>query len=422
MRICVIGSGYVGLVSGVCFAKLGHDVVCVDVVKEKVDAINAGRAPIFEKGLEPLLREVLAKNFKASADLEKTVDATDVAFVAVGTPSAKDGSLDLTFVDQVAAQLGKILKSRPNKQYTIIMKSTVLPGTTRHFAELVEKAAGRPVPVGMNPEFLKEGVAIDDFMQPDRIVLGADSDMVMRVLEDVYKPIKAPLFKCSVKVAEMVKYASNAFLATKISFINEVGNICKSEGIDTYEVAKGMGLDKRIGEKFLGSGIGFGGSCFPKDVLALRAHYKRKGFKTKVLDAAYDVNDDQPMRLVELAKKRLGSLQNKKVALLGLAFKPDTDDVRESRAVILAKYLVAEGAKVSAFDPEAIPNARRELGDTVAFAKSAGDAIKGASAVFIATEWQEFKDPKLYPASVWVFDGRDTLRGKRKENYEGVCW
>ncbi|MBN3036979.1 MAG: UDP-glucose/GDP-mannose dehydrogenase family protein, partial [Candidatus Diapherotrites archaeon] len=290
MDICIIGTGYVGLVTGTCFAKLGHSVRCVDIDEEKVRRINAGDPPIFEKGLKPLLEEVLASGrFRATLDLKDAVNRTDMAFISVPTPSREDGSIDLRFVRAVGGQLGDVLRNDA-KDYCVIMKSTVVPGTTGELARILEEHAGRRIPVGMNPEFLKEGVAIEDFLHPDRIVLGADDPQVMEKLRGVYSSLNAPKLETTTCTAEMIKYASNAFLATKISFINEVGNACKELGIDSYVVAEGMGLDSRISPRFLASGMGFGGSCFPKDVAALRAKVRELGLASHVLDAVLRVN------------------------------------------------------------------------------------------------------------------------------------
>jgi len=420
MRLAVVGTGYVGLVTGSCFSHLGNDVTCIDVIEDKVKAINAGVVPIFEPGLEDLVKEGLsAKRLRATMDFSKVAEA-DVIFICVGTPSFEDGSLDLKYVKDAAKQVGSAI-ARSDRRHVIIMKSTVMPRTTQYVVmPIIEQASGKKAGKGfglaMNPEFLKEGAAVQDFLHPDRIVIGAIDDDSSKTVTELYKDFKCPILHVPLSTAEMVKVASNAFLATKISFVNEVGNICKKMDIDFRQVAEGMGLDARIGKQFLRPGCGFGGSCFPKDLEGIIAEGKRQNADTYLLEAVRKVNKLQPLKLIDLLEKKM-DVRGKTIAVLGLAFKPETDDIREASSLTIVKELLARGVKVKAYDPKAIDNFKRQYPQIV-YCRDAKDCISGSDAVMIVTEWKEFSDPALYGDKI-VVDGRGIVRTK---NYDGICW
>ncbi len=421
MNISIIGTGYVGLVSGVCFAKLRNNVICVDVDKKKIDKINNAIPPIYEEGLEELLSKY-SNRIKATTDYSSSINNTDVTFICVGTPSKEDGSIDLTFIKDVTIEIAKVLREKDN-YHLIVVKSTVLPGTSRDVVlPLLEKHSGKKVGkdfgLAMNPEFLREGIAINDFLDPNRIVIGAYDDKSRDILRKLYKDFSCPLVKTSLSAAEMIKYASNCFLATKISFINEIGNMCKKLGVDAYEVADGMGLDKRIDRAFLDSGIGWGGSCFPKDLHALLAWAKKEKEKSKIIEGAIEVNNLQPLKLIELLKKHIPDLKGKTIGVLGLAFKPDTDDIRESRASPIVGKLLKEGAGIKAYDPKAMDNFK-ELYPQIEYCSSAEEVLK-SDAILITTKWEEFR--KLDYKGRIVIDGRKLKEAENAEIYEGVCW
>lgn len=422
MNISIIGTGYVGLVSAACFASLGNHVICVDVDKQKIDKINGGISPIYEKGLENLLKKH-SNLIYATSSYEYAVRNSDITFICVGTPSKENGDIDLSYVDQATSAIASELKKK-DTYHSVIVKSTVVPGTTEnHVAPLLEKVsekkAGKDLGVGMNPEFLREGVAVDDLLHPDRVVNGFVDEKTREMLAELYKDFSCPILKTSVTVAEMIKYASNCFLATKISFINEIGNFCKHLGIDVYDVADGMGLDTRIERSFLNAGIGWGGSCFPKDTKALQAWAKQKHISSFVIDSVIKINDQQPLQLIEILKKHLPNLKNKKIAVLGLSFKPDTDDIRETRTKPIIEELIAEKAIVIAYDPKASENFKK-IHPNITYCSSAADAIKDADAVLITTLWDEFKS--LDYAGKIVIDGRRMKTAKNAKVYEGVCW
>ena len=422
MNISIIGTGYVGLVSGVCFAKLGNNVICVDIDKKKIDKINNAIPPIYEEGLEELLSKHKDR-IKATTNYSSSINNTDVTFICVGTPSKEDGSIDLTFIKEVTVEIAKVLKQKDN-YHLVVVKSTVLPGTTRDVVlPLLEKHSGKKVGkdfgLAMNPEFLREGIAIDDFLKPDRIVIGSYDDKSRDILRKLYKDFSCPLVETSLSAAEMIKYASNCFLATKISFINEIGNMCKKLEVDAYEVADGIGLDNRIGRSFLDSGIGWGGSCFPKDLHALLAWAKCEKEESKIIESAVEVNNLQPLKLIELLKKHIPNLNGKTIGVLGLAFKPDTDDIRDSRSIPLVTHLLEEGAKVKAFDPQAM-NHFKTLFPNIKYCNTAEDVLD-TDAVIIATAWDEFK--QLDYTGKLIIDGRRVLEAKKTASiYEGVCW
>jgi len=421
MNISIIGTGYVGLVTGVCFAKLGNNVICVDIDKDKINKINNGIPPIFEKNLDKTLIETKDK-IKATTDYKTAIQNTDITFICVGTPSKKDLSLDLTHIKKSAEEIGKQLKEK-NKYHVVVVKSTVLPGTTKEIIlpileKFSNKKAGGDFGVAMNPEFLKEGVAIEDFLKPDRIVIGYYDSKSKETLEEIYKGFTCPIIKTSLTTAEMIKYASNSFLATKVSFANEIGNMCKKLGIDSYEVADGMGYDKRIGRSFLDSGIGWGGSCFPKDLDALTKWAEKNNEKTMIINAAVQINNQQPLKLVELLKKHITNLQGKTIGILGLSFKPDTDDIRESRAIPIVEKLLENKAKIKAYDPQAMNNFKKIYPNIIYCSKA--EEVLESDAILITTKWEEFK--KLNFKEKIVIDGRRLEEAKKARIYEGVCW
>ncbi|MDX8288976.1 UDP-glucose/GDP-mannose dehydrogenase family protein [Metabacillus indicus] len=411
MRVSVAGTGYVGLVTGVCLAEIGHRVTCVDIDEQKIAKLTQGISPIYEPGLEELMK----KNHEAgrldfTTDSAQAYGESDVIFIAVGTPENEDGSANLTYVNAAAGQMAKQLK----KDVVVAVKSTVPVGTNEHVLNVINqhKPMSVKVEVVSNPEFLREGSAIHDTFHGDRIVVGSETQSAGDLLEELYKPLGIPVVRTDIRSAEMIKYAANAFLATKISFINEIANICEKLGADIEDVAEGIGKDARIGPQFLKAGIGYGGSCFPKDTKALVQLAGNVQHQFDLLDSVISVNNRQPLKLIESAKKHLGSLSGKKVALLGLAFKPNTDDVREAASLVLAKELVKQGADVSGYDPIAAEEARKVLGDSITYCDSVSEAIEGADAAFIVTEWDAITS---YPMDLYrekmkrplLFDGRN---------------
>ncbi len=420
-NISVIGTGYVGAVTGACLAELGHQIIFVGRDQEKLDIINSGKSPIFEPGLDQLLEKNLER-ITTTTNLNDAVHKTRLTFICVGTPSKEDGSIDLSQVDTVSRTIGQSLRS-DNEHHTIVVKSTVLPGTTETLVlPLLEKESGKKafIDFGLasNPEFLKEGTAVDDFFHTDRVVVGTNDQITKKILEELYQPLEVPIFATSIRTSEMIKYTSNAFLATKISFANEIGNICKQMGIDSYEVFQGVGLDQRISPHFFRTGIGFGGSCFPKDVRALVAHARTLGVEPRVLDAVMGTNEDQPRKMIELLKRHM-DIAGKTIGILGLAFKPDSDDVRESRAIPIIEALRDEGARIIVYDPVAMDNFKHLFPD-ISYVKTADD-ILAADAVLIVTEWKEFENLE-YRGKI-VIDGRRIGKARREATiYEGVCW
>lgn len=423
----MIGTGYVGLVTGVCFAELGNNVVCVDVDEERVKKINKSIPPIYEKGLEELLKKNIDnKRIKATTDLKDAILNTDISFICVGTPSGLIDYIDLKYVKEVSKDIGKIIKEKD--YHLVVVKSTVVPGTTEHsviplLEQYSKKTVGEDFGVAMNPEFLREGNAIKDFLEPDRVVLGGIDDGSTKLLYELYKDFDCPILKTDPSTAEMIKYATNSFLVTKISFINEIGNICKSLGIDVYDVAEGLGMDSRVSPAFLNAGIGFGGSCFPKDVKALVGKAKEVYYRPIVLNAALELNEGQPLRMVELLEKKIGSLKGVKIVVLGLAFKPGTDDMREAPSIKIIHNLLNKGAEICATDPEATREAKQIFGEHkhLTFADTAADAVKFGKYVLIVTEWDEYQNEELYIGKT-VIDGRRVEEAKVAEDYEGVCW
>jgi UDPglucose 6-dehydrogenase len=428
MKVLIVGSGYVGLVTGTCFAEVGIDVTCVDIDKNKIEKLKQGISPIYEPGLEVMLHRNIEKGRLQFSDnlAESLVDA-DVVFSAVGTPPDEDGSADLKYVLDVARTVGQNIK----KHVLVVTKSTVPVGTAKKVRAAIQKELDKrgvkiDFDVASNPEFLKEGDAINDFMKPDRIVVGVESEVAQEIMSRLYKPFTLnghPVIFMDVPSAEMTKYAANSMLATKISFMNDIANLCEIIGADVNMVRKGIGSDSRIGSKFIYPGIGYGGSCFPKDVKALIKTSNQNGYKLRVLQAVEDVNDDQKLVLFhKLQKYYNNDLKGKTIALWGLSFKPNTDDMREAPALVLIKALNAAGAKVQVYDPVAMEECHRRIGDVVVYAKDAHAAILDADALLLVTEWSEFKIPnfgvikKLLKTPV-IFDGRNIYDQKEvKDN------
>jgi UDPglucose 6-dehydrogenase len=420
MRIVVVGTGYVGLVAGVCFADSGHSVVCVDVDEGKIAALRQGKSPIYEPGLEELLhKNIAAERLSFSTALAEPVRASEVVFIAVGTPQGDDGNADLRAAMEVARQVADAAE-----RYTVVVnKSTVPVGTAARMQAEIASRTSVPIDVVSNPEFLKEGAAIDDFLRPDRIVIGSPSERARAIMADLYAPFvrtEGPIYFMDPRSAELTKYAANAMLAARISFMNEVAALCERVGADVDSVRKAMGADERIGQKFLFPGCGYGGSCFPKDVKALIATARSNGLDFTLLSAVDAVNDRQKRLLAQKAKQHFGAgnLRGRKFAVWGLAFKPKTDDLRQAPALALIEELLADGAQVAAHDPVAMDNARRLLGDRVQFAQSPYAAAEGADALFLVTEWNEFRQPDFLRIrnsmkQPVVFDGRNIWNGAR---------
>ncbi len=412
MKIAIVGTGYVGLVLGACLAESGNDVICVDKDAAKVRMLRRGKVPIYEPGLEELVKRNKSEGrLVFTTELPKAVRASGVVFIAVGTPQDEDGSADLRHVLGVAGQIAKAM----NGYKVVVNKSTVPVGTAERVREVIRRETTHPFSVVSNPEFLKQGAAVDDFMKPDRVVIGAEDPRAAEVMVALHKPFTrtgAPIMVMDCASAELSKYASNAFLATKISFMNEIANVCDLFGADVDRVRQAVGSDRRIGSSFLFPGVGYGGSCFPKDVKAIARFAADRKYDFKILKAVEAVNELQKRVLVKKIEKHFGTLKGKTIAVWGLAFKPKTDDMREAPAVPIIEALLAKGAKVQAYDPEAIKVARGIFGSRVMFAARNYDALKGADALAVITEWQEFREPdfarmkKLLRAPV-VFDGRN---------------
>lgn len=428
MKISVIGGGYVGLVSAVCFSELGHSVNIIEIDAQKVKAINLGRPTIYEKGLEEMLSAHAGRNLTATSDYQYIPDS-EIILICVGTPQGPDGEADLSMIDSCAKSIGTALQGS-SEYHIVAVKSTVPPGTTENLVMPVvlkhsrkDETDGDYQKIGfvMNPEFLREGLAVQDFMNPDRIVVGSSDQKAGDIFQKVYSGLEAPLVRTSLSAAEMIKYTSNAFLATKISFSNEIGNICKRLGIDVYDVMKGVGLDHRINPYFLNAGAGFGGSCFPKDVSALMHLARDVGENPVLLNAVMDINDRQPMRMIELLEKKTGDLAGKHIAVLGLAFKNDTDDARESRAIPVIAELKKRGAQVRAYDPKANLSMEK-IFPNIDYCSSVDNALKDADACIVMTEWPEFgqldKEFDLMKSKV-IIEGRRVLSCR---DAEGICW
>jgi len=392
MQIAVIGTGYVGLVTGACFAEFGVDVTCVDKDADKIARLNAGEMPIYEPGLEQIVsKNVQAGRLRFTTDLKQAVEQALVIFLAVGTPPKEDGSADLSFVESAARSIA----GHMNGYKVIVTKSTVPIGTGERLRKLIGENLKTRLNFGIvsNPEFLREGAAINDFMRPDRVVIGSRDEEAIAIMRDLYRPlylIEAPFVLTSLEAAELAKYAANAFLATKISFINEVANLCESIGCDVHDVARAIGMDRRIGSKFLHPGPGFGGSCFPKDTRALASVAREFGRESTIVDAVIEVNRRQREAMVPKIEKLVGSLQGKTIAVLGLAFKPETDDMREAPAIDIVQALLKRGATVRAYDPVAMTEAAKVL-PHVTYADDEYEAVSGADALVFVTEWNQFR-------------------------------
>ncbi len=419
MKIAVVGTGYVGLVTGTCFSETGNQVTCVDIDQSKIEKLGSGKITIYEPGLEKLfLRNQKEGRLHFTTSLADAIKDAEVIFLALPTPPGEDGSADLKYILGVASDLGKLIK--PSDYKVIIDKSTVPVGTAEKVSAAITESANEDLSnafdVVSNPEFLREGVAVEDFMKPDRVVIGTNSEKAIKILNDLYAPFVRqgnPLIFMDERSAELTKYAANAFLAVKISFMNEIAQLCEKLGADVDMVRKGIGSDERIGKRFLFPGIGYGGSCFPKDVQALAKSSSEADYNFKILDAVMEVNEKQKLHLVPKIKKYFNEdIKGKHFALWGLAFKPNTDDIREAPALYIIEALLSAGATVSAFDPEGMKNVEQLLGDKINFAKGQYDALQNADALIIATEWNEFRTPDFDIISnsllnKVIFDGRN---------------
>lgn len=443
MKISVIGTGYVGLVSGVCLSQKGHQVICVDQNQKKIDMINSGLSPIYEKNLDKLIKNNIGNKFKATNDLSNSIKNTSVSIIAVGTPFVGT-SIDLSFIKEVSKEIGCELKNK-NDYHLVVVKSTVIPGTTDQVVRPIlekfsGKIAGKDFGISMNPEFLREGEAVSDFMHPDRIVLGSNDEKTLNKLRRLYKVFdKVDIFETNIKTAEMIKYTSNSLLATMISFSNEIGNLCSNlDGIDIVDVMNGVYLDKRISPilkngkrikpgilSYLEAGCGFGGSCFPKDVNALISHGKNNNNPMYILNSVMKVNKNQPDKIIQLILKHFPRLVSVNICMLGLAFKPGTDDIRESPAISVIKNLTKLGAKINVFDPVAQLETQKIFKDkTITYCNSIDIAIKNTHVVVIMTSWPEFKNlkeiltrSKINPL---IVDGRRIFSKNDFEEYEGI--
>ena len=429
MKITVIGTGYVGLVAGACLADMGNDVICVDNNEEKLQKLEQGIIPIYEPGLEELVKSNFNENrLSFTSDLDMAVKKSDVCFIAVGTPQDEDGSADLQYVLGVAEQIGKAM----NGYKVIVDKSTVPVGTAEKVTEILKEHTTYPFDVVSNPEFLKQGNAVDDFLSPDRVVIGSNSEKATAIMQEIY----APFFRTGnrvivmdVKSAEMTKYAANSFLATKISFMNEIANLCEKVGADAEMVRVGMSTDSRIGNKFLFPGLGYGGSCFPKDVKALIKTGVDYGVDMNIIKSADDANKLQRELFVQKIVKKFGEdLSDKVFGVWGLAFKPKTDDMREAPAITIINELLRRGAKVKAFDPKAMEMAKRIFGDSITYTKTAYEALADADAMLMLTEWNEFRRPDMERIkdllkNAVIFDGRNQYNQERlaQQGFEYIC-
>jgi UDPglucose 6-dehydrogenase len=424
MKIAVIGTGYVGLSTGVCLSEIGHHVFCIDIDEQKVIQLRQGISPIYEPGLEILLvKNIAAGGLLFTSSHQEGLADAEIIIIAVGTPQRKDGSADLSYLEQASRDIACTIK----QSAIVVIKSTVPVGTNDFIKSILEKHIKKEITIQMvsNPEFLRQGSAIKDTLQADRIIIGADNLEAAKKIEAMYQPLNVEMLLTSVKSAELIKYASNAFLATKISFINEMANLCGAVGANIEEVSKGVGKDKRIGEAFLQPGIGYGGSCFPKDVKALLHSAREHGIHFSLLNETIAINDRQQELLVTKALNRFNNLKGKKIAMLGLAFKPETDDMREAPSIKIAHLLGTLGANVMAYDPVATLNAKKILGDGILYAETLEEAILDAEAVFIITEWNEIKQMDLTEIlkkmkNPIIFDGRNCLDENKIKACENV--
>jgi len=392
MDICIIGTGYVGLVTGACLAEFGMNLICMDNDQQKIDLLQQGKVSIHEPGLEDLvLKNMREGRLSFSTSIQDGVASSLVIFIAVGTPSKDDGSADLRAVEEVAKEIARHMDGYK----VVVVKSTVPIGTCRRLKQLIQDHQKNPSPFDIvsNPEFQREGSAVEDFMRPDRVTIGAESEQAIAIMKDIYSALyllETPFVITSLETAEMIKYAANSFLATKVTFINEIANLCEMVGADVHHVARAMGLDGRIGKKFLHPGPGFGGSCFPKDTRALSKIARERGYVFKILDSVIEVNEEQKQRMVMKIKEKVGDLRGKTIGILGLSFKPNTDDIRESSSIAIIQGLLAMGAKVKAFDPAAMEEAKAVL-PQLEYGMDAYDVAKGADALVLVTEWNQFR-------------------------------
>jgi len=413
MNIAVVGTGYVGLVTGTCFAETGNHVVCVDINADKVKMMKEGKVPIYEPHLDVLFeRNIRQGRLHFTTKLEEALEKAQIVFLALPTPPGEDGSADLSYVLKAAADIGKLM----DHYMVLVDKSTVPVGTAEKVAAEVKKYAKVDFDVVSNPEFLREGFAVDDFLKPDRVVVGTESERARKLMEELYKPFVRqgnPIIFMDERSAELTKYAANAFLAAKITFMNEIANFCEAVGADVDKVRIGMGSDGRIGKRFLFPGIGYGGSCFPKDVQALAKSGVEAGYRFRIIESVMQVNEDQKTALMpKILKHYNDPIKGKHFAVWGLAFKPDTDDIREAPALYMIDALLAAGATVAAFDPEAMNNVKKLKGDSIRYATDEYDALKGADALILCTEWSEFRNPDMDRVKgalkrPVIFDGRN---------------
>ena len=430
IKIAVVGSGYVGLVSGVCFAQIGHRVICVDNNREKLKKLKKGLSPIYEPGLEAMLKKnIRGGNLSFSSSVSDAVQKSDVIFIAVNTPPRVDGSCDLQFVEQVSKEIAQSMKG-----YKVIVEKSTVPAQTGGKIKQTVKIYNRkniPFDVVSNPEFLREGRALGDFLAPDRIVIGVESARAEEIMKNIYRPIKAPVIVTNIATSELIKHASNSFLATKISFINAVANVAERVGADIRDVAKAMGLDKRIGGRFLDAGIGFGGSCFPKDVLAFIHMAKTAGYDLNILKEVFRINEGQRMVVLEKLKEIIWNIEGKRIAVWGLAFKPDTDDLRNAPAIDIVRALLSANAEVCVYDPVAMSGFKKifEGQKKLKFANSSYGAVKKCEALLLLTEWEEFKKAdfkkiKSLMTVPAVIDGRNLYEKEKLERlgfiYRGI--
>ena len=420
MKIAVAGTGYVGLVTGACLAEKGHNVVCVDIDEKKVEKMKAGFSPIYEEGLE----EIMQKNYKEgridyTTDYESAYKNSDVIFIAVGTPERSDGSANLDYIKKVAIQVSDSIE----RDTLIVIKSTVPIGTNKKIEEYIRRNLNKNIHIELasNPEFLAQGTAVHDTLNASRIVIGVESEWAEGIMKEIYSPFEIPMIITDRNSAEMIKYASNDFLALKISYMNDIANLCEIVGANVEDVAKGMSYDDRIGSKFLRAGIGYGGSCFPKDTKALHWLSAQNGYELKTVRAAIEVNEQQKLKLIRAAAEKIESFEGMKVAVLGLTFKPGTDDLRESPAIPNIEYLLDRGADIFAFDPVGVENAKKLFGDKITYTKTAKEALKDAKLCLIMTEWKEIKeltpdDFKENMSDTLVYDGRNCYLPENMKN------
>jgi UDPglucose 6-dehydrogenase len=419
MKICMIGTGYVGLVTGTCFAETGNDVICVDIDSAKIDQLNKGHIPIYEPGLDEMIKRNMNEGrLSFTTDLAHGVQASLFIFIAVGTPSSDDGSANLSSVWSVSREIGRHM----NGYKIVVTKSTVPVGTTERVKEIIAQETREPFDVASNPEFLKEGAAIDDFMKPDRVVIGTNDPRVTELMKELYEPFVRtgkPILAMDIRSSELTKYAANAMLATRISFMNEIANLCERLGADVNLVRRGIGSDPRIGSSFLFPGVGYGGSCFPKDVKAIIKFGQEAGYEMKILPMVEEVNQQQKRLLADKVIAYFGNMmQGKKIALWGLSFKPRTDDMRDAPSIEIINRLLTAGAVIAAFDPVAIHETKKIFGDRLIYGAKNYDVLKDADALLLITEWNEFREPdfekiKSLMKNPVIFDGRNIYDSKK---------